>query len=131
MFNHLKFKELRKRKKISVEDFAKLIGSTSATLYHYQTGRTQPSVEVIEKMVEVLGTSYEELTKISENTNPYKDALVSELKSKNEFLEKEINYFKQMIAFLTDGKVKDEFVKLRGNLSTASVPMFPAFKIAK
>mgnify|MGYP003650078646 CR=1 FL=1 len=122
MFNTKKFKELRRKKNITVNDLAIEIGSTKSTVYHYQSGNMQPSQNFIDKIseyFEVPATDF--ITTVKEN--PYRDALVKELKS-------EVDFLKQMIGFLTDGKVKNVLAKFKGNLKTVILP-YPALRIAR
>lgn len=119
MFNNLKFKKLRKKKNISVEDLADKIGSTKATIYHYQSGNMQPSEEFIEKLANFLNVSPNELIKDdnSGDFNPYKDTLYKELKSENTKLW-------ILVQKLTGADFGD-LAKLTGNLTTAVVPLIP------
>ena len=87
MFNYQKFKELRKKKKLSVEDIAANIGISSGTIYHYQAGRLEPSQEVLEKIAKLLDIDLLELQQNSnEDKTPWKDEAYNRLKLENEKL---------------------------------------------
>ena len=53
----------------SQAEFAKLLGVKTAAYGHYETGRTQPSVDVIIRIVEVSGRSSDWLFGISKENN--------------------------------------------------------------
>jgi transcriptional regulator with XRE-family HTH domain len=52
----LKIKEIRDEYNLSQERFAKRIGLSGKTISAYETGRTQPPLKIIDKIVEVYHT---------------------------------------------------------------------------
>lgn len=52
---------LRRNKNISVTELAKLIGVERQTIYDYQSDRTAPSKEKLEKLAQVLGVTKSDL----------------------------------------------------------------------
>lgn len=102
MFNYLKFKEIRRKKKISVDDLAKAVDSTPATIYHYQSGNSQPSIEFIERLSEFLGVDYQELIKNEENDA--KKANSINYQEAFEFAKAENKRLWELIHFFTKGQ---------------------------
>lgn len=134
MFNVLKFKELRKRKKMSVDEISKEIGVSTSTIYQYQSGRADPSQEVLEKIATLFGVDISELLKKSGESaeSPYKDVLVSELKQKSDFLLKENKRLWELIHFFTKGQaINGDLGKWLGSLKNAcETPVIPLRRVA-
>lgn len=114
MFNHKKFKQLRKEKNLSIEDVAKQIDLKVPTLYQYQSGASKPSIAVVKKIATLFSLDYKELMENSNDNvleNPYKDVLVSELKDQIVHLRSQVSFLQQLI--LKDAPA--ELGKLTGN----------------
>lgn len=47
-------KKIRKDKKMTQEDFGKLVGLSSNTVQRYESGKRQPNVEIIKKIADAL-----------------------------------------------------------------------------
>lgn len=54
-------KKIRKNKKMTQEDFGKLVGLSTNTVQRYELGKRQPTIETINKIAEALGVSINEL----------------------------------------------------------------------
>ena len=99
MFNVVKFKSLLKKKGLTVKDIEVQTEIPSSTIYAYTSKRSSPNKDNIELFAKALNVEYDDLTLSGDDIdglseNPYKDALVQELKS-------EVNYLKKMIEYLT------------------------------
>lgn len=57
----LKLKELRKSKKISQYEIANFLGVTQATYNRYETGKSEPSLEILVKLANYFGITLDEL----------------------------------------------------------------------
>lgn len=96
----MRIRELRKEKKISIEELTSLIGEKSvATVYNYESGRRAPKPEVIVKLANALEVSVDELIgtdapgKIAKTTRSgdWKDQMIKKL-------EEEVAFLRQMLA---------------------------------
>lgn len=54
-------KKIRKNKKMTQEDFGKLVGLSTNTVQRYELGKRQPNIETINKIAEALGVPITEL----------------------------------------------------------------------
>lgn len=120
-------KELRETLNLSQADFCGKIDTNIATLSRIENGLNEPSVKTINKILTVFdfvsnewlskgtgakfinGTIDENITKAKTSghgnnslaQNPWKDAFVVELKEKNTFLEKQVEWMQSLINNLT------------------------------
>lgn len=83
----LKIKEIRDGHNLSQERFAKRLGLSGKTISAYETGRTQPPLKVVEKIVEVYKTPI-----VSINTENRKD-----LRERLILIEKEFENLKEIL----------------------------------
>ncbi len=60
-FGH-RLTELRKARELSQEDVAKKVGVQPGLISHFETGRRSPSLLVLKKLADALGTSMDYLT---------------------------------------------------------------------
>jgi transcriptional regulator with XRE-family HTH domain len=66
-------KILRRRKGLTQEDLARLLGVSRITIARWETGQRFPTTEQLIKLSEILGVSPEELLKIDETALSLKD----------------------------------------------------------
>lgn len=52
---------LRKEKKISQQDIASALGKTQGVISHWETGRSEPSINDIKALSKVLGCTIDDL----------------------------------------------------------------------
>lgn len=105
--NTLKFKELRKIKKISISELSTKIGATTSAIYNWQAGRNMPSAEDLEKLAQVFEIDKADLLMSEENSsaeNIYRDILYMQMKEKSDFLKAENKRLWELIHFFTKGQ---------------------------
>lgn len=105
--NTLKFKELRKIKKISISELSTKIGATTSAIYNWQAGRNMPSAEDLEKLAQVFEIDKADLLMSEENSsaeNIYRDTLYIQMKEKSDFLKAENKRLWELIHFFTKGQ---------------------------
>ena len=66
-------KLLRRRKKLTQEDLARLLGVSRITVARWETGQRYPTTEQLMKLSEVLGVSPEELLRVNTASLTLKD----------------------------------------------------------
>ena len=54
-------KELRLERKLSQNELAKVLNVSLKTISHWESGYTEPSIDMIKKMKEYFNVTYEEL----------------------------------------------------------------------
>jgi len=115
-----RLKYLRRLKMLSAEDVAEKLNLTAASVYAYEHDRAAPSLKNVEKLAEIYnvdkdyiidGSSDEnEIQGMDNQSNPWKDALVSQLKEENERLNRQLDFFQKLLSKQMDlgslGKVK-------------------------
>lgn len=109
-----RIKMLRSALNLSQNEFAQKLGSTIITVSRWETGHTIPKKNLY-RINQVFGVSIEwlehgigdmqiitpQLTSIKElDLNPWKDALVSQLKDENTFLKDQIQMMREMLQLL-------------------------------
>lgn len=57
----MKLQELRIKRGLSQQEFAKKLGVSSTTLYRYENGINEPSIDTLIKMADIFGTSVDYL----------------------------------------------------------------------
>ena len=57
----MKLQELRIKMGLSQQEFAKKLGVSSTTLYRYENGINEPSIDTLIKMADIFGTSVDNL----------------------------------------------------------------------
>lgn len=65
-------KKIRKNKKMTQEDFGKLVGLSTNTVQRYELGKRQPTIETINKIAGALGVSINELIDSDYDKSRYK-----------------------------------------------------------
>lgn len=118
MFNKLKFKQLRKKQKISIDEISEMCGIAPSTLYAYETGRANPSDETLEKFSKILKVPLSEFEEKEETINNYsnwKEEAYERLKAENERLW-------LLVQKLTGAQVAD-LGKLIANRDTTKVDL--------
>ncbi len=87
--NVKKFKELRRLKKVTVDELSNIAGVSPGAIYQYQSGRSIPSQETLEKMATLLGVNSNDLLmedELPENEKKWKDEAYKKLEIENERL---------------------------------------------
>lgn len=54
-------KGIRTNLNLTAEEFSKKLGITEDMLYNYETGRTIPNVEFVDKLLKLTGLKYEDI----------------------------------------------------------------------
>lgn len=106
-----RIKMLRNKLNVSQQDFATAIKTTTTTMSRIEAGQTNPRKSTLEAIIKKYGVSREwlidgigELTlnvrEQETNDNPWKDALVSQLKDENSFLKDQLKMMREMIQII-------------------------------
>lgn len=106
-----RIKMLRNKLNVSQQDFATAIKTTTTTMSRIEAGQTNPRKSTLEAIIKKYGVSSEwlidgigELTlnvrEQETNDNPWKDALVSQLKDENSFLKDQLKMMREMIQII-------------------------------
>ena len=82
-----KIKEIRDNYNLSQDRFARKIGLSGKTISAYETGRTQPPLKIIEKIVDVYSTPIVSMKEEDKNN----------LKSKIDLIESELVGLKEIL----------------------------------
>jgi transcriptional regulator with XRE-family HTH domain len=113
---------LLKTLKIDEVEASRRVGKHSATLYRITNKDHEPTKTTLKIIADKLGASYDWLLTGrgemfstdsfgQDAMNPWKDALVSQIKEENSRLQKEVERLWQMISFHTSG-TKPNFLKV-------------------
>lgn len=111
-------------------ELASRIGKHPSTVYRIINGENEPSRTTVKLISEALHVNYDwlltgigdkKIIKI-ESENPWKDALVSQVKEENTRLEKECERLWKMIEYYTSG-AKPNFLKALGKASAKVIPL--------
>lgn len=62
-------KKIRKKKKLTQEDFGKLVGLSTNTIQRYELGKRQPTIETINKIAAALEVPVNELLELPSGKN--------------------------------------------------------------
>lgn len=117
MFQPQRLRALRKEKKLSQEELARLVDSTKPTISNYENEHSTPPTEMLVKLAKKLNTTTDYLLGITDNPNPPNDKL-----SKHEIAELRRIANDSNIKLMVDGKCLDpEDEKLARNLIRAIV----------
>lgn len=81
----LRIKELREQNKFTQDKLAELVGIDPKHLSRIENGRNYPSFETLEKILENLNVSYEEVFKFQHFIN--KEELIQKINSKMNILD--------------------------------------------
>ena len=95
-----KIKKLRKDRKMAQAELAKELGVSNRTISNYETGKSVPSGEILEKLSEVLGEKQSEAVQVNAPAAEKKKMTVEEAAAKlkeNEKAAAVIDTFKQKI----------------------------------
>jgi len=102
-----RLKELRKEKDLTLEELAKLFGTTNATLSRYETNQRQPKMDLVRELAEYFGVSVDYITGKSQ----YKADFETEVKNLEQASKEEQSEFLKdefVKALIRLGKIKDE-----------------------
>jgi len=100
--------EARKKKGFSQERLGELIGVDKRIISRYETGKTEPSIEVARKLADALGVSLDHLTGLNNSLFIDDAEMTKLLKDYNSMPEDEKNTVKKLIkAFRFYNKVEN------------------------
>ena len=114
--------DLREDKGYKQKEFAHLLNVSPGCLSKYETGRSEPSLEMLVKMADLLGTSvdyllgrnalrmnYNELKKIYAKNVTGFDVL-------NDMLSLDVSHRKQLVELLVSLKCHSDFIKISSKM---------------
>lgn len=106
-----RIRDLRTAKKLTQTDLAKLVGLTYIQIGRYETGKSAPSADVLNKMAEALGTTADYLMNGSDNDVVSAQLTDKELLNQFKEVEKLDQEDKHLVktfidAFLTKRKIQ-------------------------
>jgi hypothetical protein len=120
---------LLKSLKIDEVEAAKRIGKDASTLYRITGKKNAPTKTTLQTIAKALAANYNWLltgsgdmfgTESEKSQNPWKDALVEQIKSENSRLETELSRVWAMVNHLTGGKMPD----FRKAIEEAGKPLY-------
>lgn len=129
-----RFKMLRTSLTLTQNEFANMIGLTPTQLSRIENGSSQPQNSTLKDLFKKVEVSHDWLLNgkgelnakiidvIAQDVNPWKDALVSQVKEENNRLQKEVERLWQMIGHYTGG-AKPNFLKATEKASTKLISM--------
>ena len=53
----MRLKELREERGLTQKELGKMIGGQQANIYNYEVGRTEPSIDILKQLANILGVS--------------------------------------------------------------------------
>ncbi|MFB4471732.1 helix-turn-helix domain-containing protein [Oceanobacillus caeni] len=83
-----RFREQRKKHKLSQKDVAEYLGLTESGYGYYEQGRNEPSIEILIKLSTKYSVSIDYLTGRTDNPNPPNEDTYDSLSEINKLLEK-------------------------------------------
>jgi transcriptional regulator with XRE-family HTH domain len=101
--------QLRNYLGLTQQDFADRINATQATIWRLEAGKTTPRQKTLSDIANIFHVnrdwlingigemSFSESEEKQEQNNPWKEALVSQLKEENSFLRKQLNLMEAII----------------------------------
>jgi len=105
--------EARKKKGFSQEHLGELIGVDKRIISRYETGKTEPSIEVARKLADALNVSLDHLTGLNHSLFIDDSEMTKLLKDYNSMPEDEKNTVKKLIkAFRFYNKVENAQTQL-------------------
>lgn len=126
--------QLLKTLKIDEVEASQRIGKNSSTLYRITSKSNAPTKTTLKLIADSLGANYNWLLTGSgdmfkaDTENPWRDALVSQIKDENNRLQKELERVWQMVQHLSGG-AKPNFLKASENAYTFK--LFPGMEQVK